>query len=159
MDYRRRRGRDGGGKSGGRRGTAAVELAVSLIPLMTIVMGVIESGRMMAVQEIAANAVREGARLSSLGGSAAGTSVTTGSNEVNYRVRSYLSSAGVSTASATVTVTDLDQPTVTDLTLTSPGDRIQVGVSLPFSSVALCPPWFFGSATVTATSVMRKESP
>lgn len=154
-----RPGKSGLAKLRARRGTASVELAVALIPLMTIVMGVIEGGRMMAVQEIAVNAVREGARLSALGGSAAGTSAGTGLNEVNYRVRSYLSSAGVSANSATVTVTDLDQPSLTDLTLSSPGDRIQVGVSLPFSSVALCPPWFFGNATVAATSIMRKEAP
>ncbi len=142
-----------------RRGAAAVELAVTLIPLMTIVMGVIEGGRMMSVQEIAVNAVREGARLSTLGGTTVGTQASSGASEVNYRVRSYLSGAGLSTASATVTVTDLDQPSLTDLTASSAGDRIQVKVSLPFSSVALCPPWFFGNATVVATSVMRKEAP
>lgn len=146
-------------RQAGRRGAAAVELAVTLIPLMTIVMGVLEGGRMMAVQEIAVNAVREGARLSALSGSTIGTQTSSGPYEVNYRVRSYLSNASLSTASATVTVTDLDQPSLADLTASSAGDRIQVKVSLPFSSVALCPPWFFGSATVVATSVMRKEAP
>ncbi|GAC1475919.1 MAG: hypothetical protein NVSMB9_29360 [Isosphaeraceae bacterium] len=142
-----------------RRGAAAVELAVSLIPLMTIVMGVIEGGRMMSVQEIAGNAVREGARLAVLGGSTMGTDTSSGTNEVNYRVRSFIGSAGLSTSSATVTINDLDQPTITDLTQASPGDRIQVLVSFPFSSVALIPPWFFGTATVKATCVMRKEGP
>jgi Flp pilus assembly protein TadG len=142
-----------------RKGAAAVELAVCLIPLMTIVMGIIESGRMMMVQEIANNATREGDRLSSLSGATIGTSTSTGSSEVNYRVRSYLSGAGLPTGSLTLTITDLDQTSLTDLTQANVGDRIQVQASMPYSSVALCPPWFFGNATVTATSIMRKESP
>jgi Flp pilus assembly protein TadG len=142
-----------------RRGTAAVELAVALIPLMTIVMGIIEGGRMMLVQEVAGNAVREGARLAALSGSTMGTSTSSGATEVNYRVRSYMNAAGFSTGSATVTITDLDQTGITDLTQASAGDRTQVQISFPFSSVALIPPWFFGSATVKATCVMRKEGP
>lgn len=141
-----------------RRGAAAVELAVALIPLWTIVMAVLEGGRMMSVQEVAINAVREGARLASLGGSTMGTSTSTGANEVNFRVRSYLAGAGLPTSSVTVTVTDLDQ-TVTELTQADPGDRIQVQISVPFSAVAIAPPWFFGNATIRATSVMRKEGP
>jgi Flp pilus assembly protein TadG len=146
-------------RHGRRRGTAAVELAVSLIPLMMIVMGIIESGRLMSVQEIASNAVREGARLSTLGGSTIGSNNTSGAYEVDYRVRSYLNGAGVSTGSATITVTDLDQTGITDLPQASPGDRIQVTVSMPYSSIALSPPWFFGNATIVATGVMRKEAP
>jgi Flp pilus assembly protein TadG len=142
-----------------RRGAAAVELAVCLIPLMTIVMGIIECGRLMMVQEIANNATREGARLSSLSGATMGTSTSTSSSDVNYRVRSYLTGAGLSTGSATITISDLDQTTITDLPQANVGDRIQVQSSMPYSSVALCPPWFFGNATITATSIMRKEAP
>ncbi len=141
-----------------RRGAATVELAVSLIPLMTIVLGIVESGRLMSAQEIASNAVREGARLSTLGGSTIGSSNASGAYEVNYRVRSYLNAASISTSSATITVTDLDQPGITDLPQASTGDRIQVQVSIPYSSIALVPPWFFGNATIVATSVMRKEA-
>ena len=142
-----------------RKGAAAVELAVCLVPLMTIVMGIIECGRLMMVQEIANNAAREGARLSALSGSTMGTSTSTGSSEVNYRVLSYLTGAGLPTDSVTITITDLDTTGVTDLPQANVGDRIQVQASMPYSSVALCPPWFFRSATVTATSIMRKEAP
>jgi Flp pilus assembly protein TadG len=137
----------------------SVELAVCVIPLMMLIMGIIECGRLMSVEEIAANATREGARLSALSGSTMGTSTSTGPYEVNYRVLSYLTAAGIPTGSATVTVSDLDNPTITELTQASVGDRIQVSLSMPYSSVALFTPWFFGGATVSATSVMRKESP
>jgi Flp pilus assembly protein TadG len=146
-------------KSRRRKGTAAVELAFCMVPLMTIVMGIIECGRLMMVEEVTQNATREGARLSSLSGAVIGSSTTTGSNEVDYRVLSYLAGAGVPTGSVTITVTDLDQPGLTDLTLANVGDRIQVQASMPFISVALCTPWFFGNATITATSVMMKEAP
>src|SRR5262245_45147178 len=51
------------------RAAAAVELAASLPPLMAILMGVIESGRLMSASEIVVNATREGARYATLGGS------------------------------------------------------------------------------------------
>jgi Flp pilus assembly protein TadG len=141
------------------RGSAAVEFAVALPPLMAIFMGVLESGRLMSAQEIVVNAAREGARYAVLGGSSMGTSTSTGATEVNYYVRQYLGAGGLSTASATITITDLDNSTVTDLPQATTGDRIQVAVSLPFKSVAWSTPWYFGSANLTATSVMRKESP
>jgi Flp pilus assembly protein TadG len=142
-----------------RKGTAAAELAVCLIPLMTIVMGIIECGRLMMVEEVTINASREGARLASLSGATIGSMSSTGSTEVDYRVLSYLTAAGVPTSSVTITVTDLDQPSLTDLTQANPGDRIQVQASMPFTSVALCTPWFFGHATITGTSTMMKEAP
>jgi Flp pilus assembly protein TadG len=142
-----------------RKGAAAVEFAFVLLPVMGIVVGTIESGRLMSVQEMMVNAVREGARLSALGGSTMGTSTSSGAYEVNNRVREYLNAAGIPTTSATITVTDLDQPAITDLPQASPGDRIQVSVSLPYSSVAWGTSWFFSNATLSATSVMRKEAP
>jgi Flp pilus assembly protein TadG len=142
-----------------RRASAAVELAVSMIPLSFVVMGIVEGGRLMWVEELTANAAREGARLAVLGGSTIGTNSSSGSTEVNYRVRSYLTASGISTASATVTVTDLDNAAISDLTSASAGDRIKVSVSLPFSSVALGTTWYFTNATISASSVMRKEAP
>jgi Flp pilus assembly protein TadG len=136
-----------------------VEFAVVLLPLMTIVMGIIESGRLMSVEAIVANASREGARLAVMSGATIGTSTSTGSSEVNYRVREYLDAASLPSSAATITVTDLDQPSIADLTQASAGDRISVTTSIPFTSVALCTPWFFGKAVITMSCVMRKESP
>jgi Flp pilus assembly protein TadG len=142
-----------------RHGATAVELAVALIPLTTIVMGILESGRLMSAQEVMVNAAREGARLAVLGGSVMGSSSTTGSNEVNYRVRQYLDGGSVPSSTATITISDLDIPGITDLPQASPGDRIQVQVSIPFNRIAWCTPWFFGDATLLANSIMRKEAP
>jgi Flp pilus assembly protein TadG len=140
------------------KGTAAVELAVSIMPLMIIVMGIFESGRLMMVEEQIVNAAREGARLAALGGSTIGSSTGTGPYEVSYRVRQYLAAAQISTG-VSVAVTDLDNSDATDLPQSSAGDRIQVAVTVPFKNVAWCPPWFFGGATLSGTCIMRKEAP
>ena len=136
-----------------------MEMAVSLIPLTMILVGIFEGGRLMMVQEQAVNAAREGARLAVLGGATIGTPSGTGPNDVSYRVREYLAAAQVPTSGVTISVTDLDRMTITDLPQASVGDRIQVGVSVPFADVAWMTPWFFGQATVKAACVMRKEAP
>ena len=59
----------------------------------------------MMVQEQIVNAAREGARLAALGGSTMGSSSSTGANEVNYRVRQYLTAAQI-TSGVTITISD-----------------------------------------------------
>jgi Flp pilus assembly protein TadG len=141
-----------------RRGAVAVECALILPFLMMVILGIIECGQVMTSEEIITNASREGARLASLGGSTIGTSTSTGANEVNYRVRSYLIAGGIPSSAATITVTDLDGA-VSDLPLSTTGDRIQVTASVPFKKIAWSTPWYFGSATLTSSSIMRKENP
>jgi Flp pilus assembly protein TadG len=135
-----------------------VECALILPFLMLVVLGIIECGQVMTAQEVITNSAREGARLASLGGSTIGTSTSTGANEVNYRVRGYLDSGGVASSAATISVTDLDGA-VSDLPQSNTGDRIQVSVSVPFNRIAWSTPWFFGGATLSNSSIMRKESP
>ena len=136
----------------------AVECALVLPFLMMLVLGIIECGQVMSAEEVITNATREGARLASLGGSTMGTSTSTGSNEVNYRVRSSLDAGGVASSQATITITDLTGA-VSDLPQANTGDEIQVSVSVPFSKIAWSTPWFFGGATLSSSSIMRKESP
>lgn len=142
-----------------RKGAAAVELAVCLLPLMTIVMGILEGGRLVMAQQQMVNATREGARLASLTGSIKGTGTGTGSNDVTYRVQQSLTGAGIDATKATITVTNLDNTSATDLTSASSGNRIQVSVSIPFSKVSWTTPWFFGGATLTSKCIMLKEAP
>jgi Flp pilus assembly protein TadG len=122
-------------------------------------MGILETGRLMMVQELIINSAREGARLAALGGSTVGTNTSTGSYEVNYCVRQSLAGAQIPASAATITITDLDNSTITDLPQSNTGDRIQVTVSVPFKQVAWSSPWFFGNATLTGSSIMRKEAP
>ena len=51
-----------------RTGTAAVELAVCLPFLLVLILGIWEVGRMVMVQQLIANAAREGGRQAAAGG-------------------------------------------------------------------------------------------
>jgi Flp pilus assembly protein TadG len=108
-----------------------------------LVFGMIEYGRMVRVQQILTNASREGARQAVLDGAT--------TSAVQSTVNSYLSSGSIS--GATVTVSP-NPPTNAEF-----GDPVTVTVSIPFSQVSWLPsPMYLGGKTLTATTVMRRES-
>lgn len=126
-----------------RRGAAAVEFAVVSPVLFLLIFGMIEYGRMVMVQQVITNAAREGARKAVLDGST--------SSDVTTVVSNYLTSAKISGATTTVNPTNPSSATS--------GSSVTVTVSVPYSSVSWLPHNFWlGSKTLTATSVMRRES-
>ena len=126
-----------------RRAAAAVEFALVAPVFFLLVFGMIEYGRMVMVQQVITNASREGARVAVLDGS------TTA--EVTDTVTSYLTSGSIS--GATVTVSP-NPPSNAEF-----GDPVTVSVSIPFSQVSWLPsPMYLGGKTLTATTVMRRES-
>lgn len=127
-----------------RRGAALVEFAVVAPVLFLLILGMIEFGRMVMVQQILTNASREGARRAILEDATA--------PEVESSVSDYLTSTSVSGATVTVT-----PGTLAPLGF---GDPVRVTVSVPFSQVSWVPvPWFLGGVTLTGQSVMRAERP
>jgi Flp pilus assembly protein TadG len=126
-----------------RRGAAAVEFAVVSPVLFLLIFGMIEYGRMVMVQQVITNAAREGARKGVLDGST--------NSDVTTVVGNYLTSANISGATTTVTPTNPSNATY--------GGTVTVSVSVPYSKVSWLPHSFWlGSKTLTATSVMRRES-
>jgi Flp pilus assembly protein TadG len=126
-----------------RRGAAAVEFAVVAPLFFLLVFGMIEFGRMVMVQQVITNGSREGARIAVLDG--------TTTSEVVTAVQTYLDNASVSGASVTVTP---DPPSSAVY-----GDPVTVVVSLPFDQVSWLPsPMFLGGKTLSATTVMRRET-
>jgi len=126
-----------------RRGAAVVEFAVVAPVFITMVFGMIEYGRMVMVQQMLTNASREGARVGVLDG--------TTTSEVQSAVTTYLSNAGVT--GTTVTVTP-NPPSSAGY-----GAPVTVTVTVPFSQVSWLPtPMFLSGKTLTATSVMRRET-
>ncbi len=126
-----------------RRGTAAVEFAVVAPLLLAIVMGVIEVGRAITVQELLTNASREGARM-------AGNDTTALTATVQAAVNNYLSNGGISGATTTVSP---NPPSGA-----SDGQSVTVTVTIPYSQVSwLSSPWFMGGKTLTATSTMIRQ--
>jgi Flp pilus assembly protein TadG len=126
-----------------RRAAAAVEFAIVAPVFFLLVLGMIEYGRMVMVQQVITNASREGARQAVLDGA------TTA--EVTAAVNSYLTSGSIT--GATVTVTP-NPPSNAEF-----GDPVTVSVSIPFSQVSWLPsPMYLGGKTLIATTVMRRES-
>lgn len=124
-----------------RRGASVVEFALVAPIFFMLVLGMIEVGRALMVQQVITNASRVGAR----------KAITLSGTELNTitRVEDYADNTGV----PGVTVTVSPDPADTD-----PGDEITVHVSVDFANVSWMPsPWFLGGMSLQASSVMRKE--
>lgn len=124
-----------------RRGAAAVEFAIVVPIFILLIIGFIELGRALMVQQVLTNASRVGARSAAM--------LNSTQAEVSNVVAEY--AEGVSVSSAQVEISP-------DPAAAATGDEITVTVSVDFSSVSWLPsPWFLNGATLTASSVMRKE--
>jgi Flp pilus assembly protein TadG len=125
----------------GRRGVAAVEFAIVAPLFFLMVLGCIEIGRALMVQQVLVNASRAGAReATTLNGTLAGATEAA----VGY-------ASGASVPGVTATISP-------DPGSAKGGDLITVTLSVDFLSVSWSPaPWFLGGQSLTATSVMRKE--
>jgi Flp pilus assembly protein TadG len=132
------------GFRGRRSAAAAVEFAVVSPLLFLVLLGIIECGRMIMVQQSLTTAAREGARIAIVDG----TSVSAAVKVVN----SFLAASGVSGSEVTVTPGDPSQVTH--------GEAVTVSVSIPFRNVSWLPsPLFLGNAVLSSTASMRRESP
>ena len=112
---------------GARRGAAAVELAVVLPLLLTLLLGVWDMGRLIDASQILSSAAREGARCASTG--------QVDSAGVQSAVLSYLTQAGLSTTGATVTISNLTTPSNTDPLSATQLDVFRITVTLPSNNV------------------------
>jgi Flp pilus assembly protein TadG len=111
-----------------RHGAAAIELAAVFPLIVMLLLGLMEVGRLIEVQQILTNAVREGGRQASTG--------RRSNSEVAQVVRDYLKNAGLSTSNVVVTVGNLGAPGV-DSTNASQLDRLQVKVTIPYNDIRL----------------------
>jgi Flp pilus assembly protein TadG len=124
-----------------RRGAAVTEFAIVAPVFFLMVVGFIEFGRALMVQQVLINASRVGAR----------QAITTGATltEVTTAVEDY--TAGLAVPGVDVSVTP--DPEAAD-----PGDAVSVTTSVQFNDVSwMTSPWFLGGATLSANSQMRKE--
>jgi len=124
-----------------RRGASVIEFAIVAPIFLLMVIGMIELGRALMVQQVIINASRVGARQAIVPGSNQG--------DVQTAVEAYAASVAV----PGVVVNVSPSPSGA-----SPGDPITVTASVDFSNVSwLASPWFLGGATLNASSEMRKE--
>jgi hypothetical protein len=114
-----------------RRGVVAVEAAITLPFLVIVMFGVWEVGRLIQVNQIVANAAREGARLAA-GAYVNGTPVT--DPMVKQAVRDYMRASGLPAAAyngAQITLTCLASPMWVNPSDALPLDRFQITVVIP----------------------------
>jgi len=110
-----------------RRGTAAVEVAVVLPLLCTLIIGAWEVGRLVEVKQLLCNAVREGGRQAATGNQ------TTA--QVQQYVVNYLTTNGISgVTTSMVTFQDLTNNAVKDPTNATQMDRLRVSVTVPYTT-------------------------
>jgi Flp pilus assembly protein TadG len=118
-----------------RCGIAAVEMAVVAPLVVGLLVGLLEVGQLVKVNQIVSNAAREGAR-------AASTGVNTYAN-VQTTVANYLTNAGITNQSGlTVTVSDVTQGNSGpqfDPSTANWLDQLQITVTLPYSNIQLAP--------------------
>jgi Flp pilus assembly protein TadG len=110
---------------------------------LLLVVGSIELGRALVVQEALTNASREGARVATLDGAS--------TSDVTNAVATYLNAASLSGTSTAVSPSNPGT--------TSAGTEVTVSVSVPYAAVSWVPsPWFLKNATLIATTAMRRQS-
>ncbi len=120
-----------------------MEFAVVAPVFLLLVFGMIEYGRMVMVQQVLTNASREGARVAVLDGSS--------HQQVVDTVTQYLVSGSIQGANITINPTNPEDAEF--------GDPVTVTVDIGFSDVSWLPsPMYLGGKTLSATTVMRRES-
>lgn len=124
-----------------RNGIAAVEFAIVAPIFFMVVIGIIEIGRAIMVQQVLINASRVGARQAvTLSGSHASTVSA---------VTEYAQGVGIPSVAVTVSP---------DPATAAAGQPITVTAGVNYASVSWLPaPWFMGGKYLQAASVMRKE--
>ncbi len=109
-----------------RPAVAAVEFAVILPVILTLLLGIWEVGRMIEIQQILTNAAREGGRQAATG------QLTNA--QVQTVVTQYLQTAGLPVTHVVVTVQDLDTP-ANDVSNANYLDRLQITATIPIADI------------------------
>jgi Flp pilus assembly protein TadG len=126
---------------GRRRGVAAVEFAIVAPVFFLMVLGIIEIGRAMMVQQVLINASRVGARRAVM--------LSSDEQSVIDAVTEYAAGVGVNGV-----VADVSPNPAT----AAAGEPVTVNVTIGFDQVSWLPaPWIMGGRDLASSSVMRKE--
>jgi Flp pilus assembly protein TadG len=131
-----------------RRGAVMAEFAIVLPVFILAIIGIIEFGRAVMVQQILVNAAREGARRAIITGAT--------NDEVTELVDNYLTNASLGAPGREIGILDSDDSAL-DLEDANSHDLIKVVVTVPYDEVGVgIGSWFSGS-TMGAVCQMRKE--
>lgn len=118
-------------RSRGRRGAVAVEAAICMPLIVTMMLAMWQLGQITEMSRIVKDAAREGARVAA-GGTNNGSAVTVAN--VQTAVQNFLTAAGMPSAAvsgAVITVTNLSSDSWTDPGNALPLDQFSVTVTIP----------------------------
>ena len=141
-----------------RKGVAAVELAVAMPFLLTMLIGILEVSKMVQTQILLHQACREAARLAAQGqiinsiGEHTLIKVNSGNPSVSDFARNVLQRSGINTTNSTVTFQFVSGNTSnTEPYQATKGQEFSVTVSIPYSNVNLLLFRWFSPTNLTAS--------
>jgi Flp pilus assembly protein TadG len=125
-----------------RQAAAAVEFALVLPFLVTLLLGMFEISRVLLVKETLSNAAQQACRTGARPGKA--------SSDVTAEVDTVMSNASLSQYSVTILVNDVSA----DVSTASRGDKVSVKVGVPVSQVFWVSTLFISGSTVESETVV-----
>lgn len=137
-----------------RRGVAAVEFAVVLPLLCVLIFGVWEVSRLINVQQVMCNAVREGGRQVSTG--------VRSYAEIKQVVVNYLAEQNITITTSDVSIANSTNASNTDPTVAAQLDRFRVTVTVAIASVRWLSPGFYkftGNMTASSDWFSMNDTP
>ncbi len=142
-----------GRKASSRTGSAMVEIAVCFPVFLLILMGIIEFGRAMSINQMLNSASRIGCRAAILDGST--------NSSVTSAVKTHVTSTiGCQQSSVTVTISVTSSQTgatLSDVSAASTGDMIKINVSVPFADVSWSVKDWLATSTIRGQCSMQHE--
>lgn len=136
------------GRSGVRSGAAMLEMAIVLPIFLMLVLGIIEMGRVMMINQMACNACREGARRAVIPGMTDDT--------VMGIVNGYLDAAGISPTGRSVKLMDSGGSEVSLATIGS-HESVTLEVSFPYAENTWGFTAIMGATQSVNQATMRRE--
>jgi Flp pilus assembly protein TadG len=124
-------------------------MAVCLPVLLLLILGLMEFGRGLMVQQLITNAAREGARQATLDGAS--------SDRVQKKVHQIVADVLPAAAASVKVAIDVGGKTGVDVASAAPGDVCSVSVSVCFEDVSYFPGTYLAGKRLTGKSSMHHE--
>ena len=132
-----------------RRAAAATELALVLPVFILLLVGILEFGRAVMVQQILVNGARETARRAILPGAV--------HSEVMTAANTYYTNASIPSTGRSIVLRGPNSTALTSFSSIRSGDAITSEVSIPYNNVSLGLGMWLKNKSMTARVTMRKE--
>lgn len=142
-----------------RSGAALVEFAIVAPVMLTLVIGLLETGQALRAANNMAAAVREGGRLAAMDWNGFVPEGWTPNEKVISDVRNFLNAAGLPGESATIEIVSAEEGDAgEDFILTDPNNTYRlftISIRIPYDDISTFPSTFMHGQTLTAALTFR----